>query len=105
MMKDIIEKNILDFIYKQLEGYINIVLGHELYTKNIDLYIEKTNCSFTVYVKDPDLKTEFDDYESICELWHIHSDDLLYVCTHMDREIAIIEKNLYRYLNYKNQHK
>lgn len=104
-MKAAIENIILEFLYKQLEGYINIALGHKLYAEQIQLHFEKTNCSFNVYVDDPDLKTEFDDYEDICELWHIHSDDLLYVCTHMDKEISLIEKNLYRYLNYKNQQK
>jgi hypothetical protein len=92
---------IREFVYTQLEGYIDIVFDREKMEKQIDFYYEKNNCEFTVYVDDKDLMDENGFYDDICQLIHFHPEDLLYVYVHLDEEMKRISANLNKYLEYK----
>lgn len=103
-LKNIVIDAITDFLYDQLESYIE----HTVYCiegcRDLQLKTEKTNCSFTVWIADPDLINEYGDYFDICEIYHVHYDDLLgWVFKDLDRQKAIIESNVQKYLFYKEK--
>ena len=97
----LIYEQIQNFAYTQLEGYIDIAFEEELYEKGISFEYVKNMGEFTVYVVDEELKDEWGFYADICQLYHCHSEDLLYVYRYLDRVIDQIGERLYKYYEYK----
>lgn len=89
------------YSYSVFEEYVTYKLGEKLYKNNIELDFQESNCSMEIYVKDLTLKDEYDFYDDICELAHIHWNDMLIVLTKLDEEVEYINKRLDNYLKYK----
>lgn len=100
-LKWLIYEQIQKFAYTQLEGYIDIAFEEELCEKGISFKYIKNMGEFTVYVIDEELKDEWGFYADICQLYHCHPEDLLYVYKYLDRVIDQIGERLYKYYEYK----
>ena len=102
-LQDLIYEQIQQFAYTQLEGYIDIAFEEELYKEGISFKYVKNMGEFTVYVADEELKDEWGFYADICQLYHCHPEDLLYVYKYLDRVIDQIGEHVYKYYEYKRK--
>ena len=61
-LKDLMYESMLDFYYDQLEQYIRIEYQELLHIKNIDFYVEKNRCEFTLYIDNKDTLNKYNEY-------------------------------------------
>lgn len=102
-LKDLMYESMLDFYYDQLEQYIRIEYQELLHIKNIDFYVEKNRCEFTLYIDNKDRCDEYGFYDGHCELDHLHPEDLFYVLHNLDKEFKHINKRIKNYFNVERE--
>ena len=85
---NIVNDALREFCYTQLEGYFDIGINKYLFNSginhgyvgdpgNINITYEKSNIDFNIYIDDRELLDEDGFYDGICELAHIHYEDML----------------------------
>ena len=111
---NIVNDALRKFCYTQLEGYFDIAIYKYLFGEginhgyvgdegNITIIYQTSNIDFNVYIDDKDLLDEDGFYDDVCELAHIHIEDILYVLYHMDTEMEYIKERINKYIEYKNK--
>ena len=113
---DKINDALREFCYTQLEGYFDIGINKYLFGSginhgyvgdlgNINITYQKSSVDFNIYIDDKELLDKYGFYDGICQLAHIHYEDMLWVLDHLDEEMELIKERINTYREYKDKMK